>query len=123
MTPPDAAGFDADLLDAVAREHDVDPGRLAGLAVDLQTAAEAVRGVDGLVFEYRKSYGDVVARRTETTYYLEVPPHVWPEFAALLDASDAELDALRTVHARRFEAAVGGERDGPDGAPLVLRRR
>lgn len=122
MTSTDAAGFDPALLETVARDRHVDPGRLTTLAADLQAAAESVRGVDGLVFEYRKSFGDVVVGRTETAYYLAVPPHVWPEFAALLDATDAELAALRDAHTRRFEAAVGDGSDLPDGTPLVLQR-
>ena len=131
MTGSAVAGFDADLLAGVAGAEGVEPSRLETLVADLQAAAESVRDVDELVFEYRKAFGgSVVVRRTDEAYFLRVPPHVWPEFATRLDATDAELRALKAAHGRRFAAAVGhprGDRPGgrgrvDDDEPLVLER-
>lgn len=124
--PADDEGpFPAELVAAVAAEFDVDSDRLRELAAATQSLAEAVRSVDGLVFEYRDAFGDVVAARTESTYYLRVPPHVWTEFGERLDASEGELAALGALHARRFEEAV--ERSAAtresDRQPMVLERR
>lgn len=125
MTDGLEALFDDALYSAVASAQEVDPDRLRRLAADLQTAARSVRSVDDLVFEYRKAFGDVIVQRTPEAYFLLLPPHVWPEFAARLDASDDELEALRALHRQRLQQEV--ERDGlasdvDSGDPLVLSR-
>ena len=74
--------------------------------------------VDGLVYEYRTQFHrDPLVDQDEAAYYLSVRGHVWDEFAAAMDASEAELARLKKIHAEQFAASVG---ESADDEAMVL---
>lgn len=107
-----------DLADGDDRPNEDD--RPNGPADDRELVARhqrAVRdfeglSVDGLVYEYRTQFHrDPLVTQTETAYYLSVRSHVWDEFAERMEASEAELERLKKLHAEQFEASVGESAD------------
>lgn len=123
--------FDDDLLRETASEHDVAVERLTRLARTHQSNVRDLPGVDDIVYEWRKAFArEPLLERREDAYLLAVPNHVWPEFAASLSLSDAELLALREVHERQVRTSLrvseGGEgadgRAGDDREGMVLTR-
>ncbi|WP_101297829.1 hypothetical protein [Halegenticoccus soli] len=136
------AAFDEEVVEAVARDRGVATERLRELLRRQQESVRELPGVDDIVYEWRRAFprNPLVERRDEA-YFLAVPDHVWPEFGDALSLSSAELAALRAVHARQFDASLGGtdgcgdgdgtggegtdessDGDGIDGEPIVLTR-
>ncbi|MFB6218180.1 MAG: hypothetical protein ABEH77_03210 [Halobacteriaceae archaeon] len=115
--------FDPALVAAVAEDRAVP-------AADLEAALEAVQelvaghrevgGVDGLVYEWRKTYPrDPLVERTPDRYYLAVERRVWADFDRRLGLDRGVAEAVRAVHDRALRAAA----DPPDaGVPMVLER-
>lgn len=100
----------------------VDESAVSETLTTMQADVRAYPGVADLVFEYRRAFEyDPLVRRDGRVYFLLVPPRVWSEFAATLDASAAVLAAARAVHDRAFTAGteLGPEERG-DWEPLVL---
>lgn len=118
--PPSPPPVLADHVPAVAAEAGVDGASLRALAGRLQASVADYPGVSDLVFEYRRAFShDPLVARADGVYFLLVPPRVWPEFGAALDASDTELAALEAVHGRAFDAGTDVRERG-DWKPLVL---
>ncbi|QZP38663.1 hypothetical protein [Halobaculum magnesiiphilum] len=100
----------------------VDESAVRETMTAMQADVRAYPGVADIVFEYRRAFEyDPLVRRDGRTYFLLVPPHVWREFAATLDASAAVLAAARAAHDRAFTAGteLGPEERG-DWEPLVF---
>ena len=125
------AGFDDAVVGAVARDRDIDVSELRDLLRRQQRSVRDLPGVDDIVYEWRKAFArEPLLERREDAYLLAVPNHVWPEFAASLSLSDAELLALREVHERQVRTSLrvseGGEgadgRAGDDREGMVLTR-
>ncbi|WP_435062771.1 hypothetical protein [Halobaculum sp. EA56] len=117
----DIGPLEAFVADAAATA-DVDEPALRGTLAGMQADVRSYPGVADLVFEYRRAFEyDPLVRRDGRTYYLLVPPRVWSEFAATLDASAAVLAAAKAVHDRAFTAAteLAPEERG-DWEPLVF---
>ncbi|QZX98646.1 hypothetical protein [Halobaculum rubrum] len=105
-----------------AAAADVDESAVRGTLITMQADVRAYPGVADLVFEYRRAFEyDPLVRRDDRAYFLLVPPRVWSEFAATLDASAAVLAAVRAVHDRAFTAGteLAPEERG-DWEPLVV---
>ncbi|MXR42054.1 hypothetical protein GRX01_11985 [Halobaculum sp. WSA2] len=100
----------------------VDESAVRRTLATMQADVRAYPGVADLVFEYRRAFEyDPLVRRDGRAYYLLVPPRVWREFAATLEASAAVLAAARAVHDRAFTAGteLPPEERG-DWEPLVF---
>jgi len=115
--------FDSEVVAAVATEYDLSVADLEEALRDLQelVAGHAeVGGVDGLVYEWRRSYRrDPLVERTPDRYYLAVEGRVWADFDDRLGFDETLGGAVREGHARTVRAAV----DDPErGVPLVLVR-
>lgn len=121
---PDALGpLAAHVGDAAAAAAgDVDEAAVRRTLAEMQTDVRDYPGVADLVFEYRRAFDyDPLVDRRGRTYYLLVPPHVWREFAATLDADAAVLAAARAVHDRAFAAATDlPPEERGDWEPLVF---
>lgn len=105
---------------AVAAEAGLTESELRALVGELNASVADYPGVSDLVFEYRRAFShDPLIERAGGTYFLLVPPRVWPEFGAALDVDDRSLAALRAVHERAFSAGTEFE-DRGDWVPLVL---
>jgi len=119
--------FDADLVAAVAEEHDVDRDRLTTLARTHQSNVRDLPGVDDIVYEWRNQFHlDPLLARTTATYYLALPAHVWDEFAESLGATDAERAALVALHDRQTRQdaeEVGADVGRLDGDEAVVLTR
>lgn len=115
------AGFDDDIVEAVAGSTDLDRDTLRDLLVRLQRLVddwESVGGADGLVYEWRTSFGsDPLTHQTGDAYYLDVSRRVWDDFDERMGLSPAECEALREAHARQFRRVVGS---GGRNRPMVL---
>ncbi|WP_435147433.1 hypothetical protein [Halobaculum sp. P14] len=106
--------------EAVARGRDVDAAALRATLAEMQRSVQEYPGVADLVFEYRFAFShDPLVERDGDTYLLLVPPRVWPEFGGALGVDDAMLAAMRAVHSRAFDDAVGELARG-DWEPLVV---
>ncbi|WP_136715264.1 hypothetical protein [Halorientalis salina] len=124
MSESDAllAPFDGDLLDVVADENDVTPERLRELVVAHQRQVRDNPGVEDIVYEWRSQFHEQpVLRRTESTYYLRLRPHVWDEFADALDLTEPELDALLYLHSEQTRRDTDGTPDD-NALPMILAR-
>ena len=118
----DALGPLAAHVAATASDADIDEGVLRETLAGMQTDVRSYPGVADLVFEYRRAFEyDPLVCRDGRAYYLLVPPRVWAEFAATLDASAAVLAAAKVAHDRAFSAAteLGADERG-DWEPLVF---
>lgn len=128
MTDRDAlAVFDSDLFAEVAGEFDLAEDRLHELARTHQENVRDLPGVDNIVYEWRNHFHrDPLLARTDESYYLALPEHVWDEFADSLGATDRELAALIAVHerqARRDSPSLGFEASRLENdEPVVLSR-
>ncbi|MFC7070973.1 hypothetical protein [Halobaculum lipolyticum] len=99
----DELGPLAAFVSPTASDAGVEESALRGTLAGMQTDVRAYPGVADLVFEYRRAFEyDPLVRREGRAYYLLVPPRVWTEFAATLDASAAVLAAAKAVHDRAF---------------------
>ncbi|WP_135819608.1 hypothetical protein [Halostella litorea] len=106
------AGVDADDLRALLSRH--------------QEGMSDLPGVDGLVYEWRTTLReDPLAFADGEAYYVALPRRIWRQFADHHDMSDAEFEAVLSVHEATARAAApddGG--DGPasldDGHPMAL---
>ncbi|UIO99284.1 hypothetical protein Hbl1158_12190 [Halobaculum sp. CBA1158] len=109
-------------VDEAAADAGVDPAALREALARMQSDVRAYPGVADLVFEYRRAFDyDPLVRREGRVYHLLVPPRVWREFAARLDASAAVLAAARATHDRAFtDAADLVPEERGDWEPLVF---
>jgi len=109
---------------AAASAHGVDADRLRSLVRRHQESVREFPGVENLVYEWRRTLprSPLVERRPDA-YLCLIEPTIWAEFDDALSLSDAEATALRAVHARQFEAALGPDApDVDDRDPIVLTR-
>lgn len=112
--------FDDVVIETVARERDFDVTALRDLVRRQQETVRGLPGVDDIVYEWRNAFAsDPLVERRADCYFLAVPGHVWPEFAAALSVSTDELNALRAVHDRQFRAVLGDESGDRDAIILV----
>ena len=117
MTRDELAAFEERVIDAVAADHAVEPGRLTELVRAHQTNVRELPGVEDIVYEWRNYFHqDPLVGRTPTVYYLALPDHVWEEFVDDLGLDAAERDALLAVHDRQARAA--SDEDGVEVARL-----
>ncbi|WP_284013432.1 hypothetical protein [Halobaculum litoreum] len=107
---------------SVASDAAVDEAALGETLAGMQRDVRSYPGVADLVFEYRRAFEhDPLVAREGRAYYLLVPPRVWREFAAGLDASAGVLAAAKVVHDRAFSAATALEpAERGDWEPLVF---
>lgn len=116
-------GFDSEVVSAVADEYDLPVADLEDALTELQNLVAGhaeVGGVDGLVYEWRRSYRrDPLVERTPDRYYLAVDGRVWTDFDDRLDLDGGLGNAVREVHARTLRQAT----DDPErGVPIVFDR-
>ncbi|WP_340102072.1 hypothetical protein [Salinibaculum salinum] len=117
------AAFDDDTLETVAATTGVDERRLRDVARAHQAGVRDLPGVDDIVYEWRNQFHqDPLLHRTEAVYVLALRDHVWTEFGAQLDATDAELDALRTLHDEQARSFVSDSSRFDTDAAVVLTR-
>lgn len=115
MTRDPLAAFDDAVVEAVASEADIETADLLELLRRHQAQMRDLPGAENLVYEWRKAFPwDVLVERREEAYLLTVAASVWPEFGDALDFSDAELDAVKRVHADQLTAAVDTDRVAVD---------
>jgi len=129
MTEPrdPLAVFDADVIEAVAAEADLEPAAVRAVVRRHQEGMRESPGVDNLVYEWRKYYPyDPLVARTDRACHVVLLAEVWDEFADRLDLSAAEQEALMAVHDRqaRADAVERGEDTEvfDDAAPLLVSR-
>ena len=115
--------FEHDIIEAVAGEHALEPDELVGHLRDHQEQMAALPGVENLVYEWRKQFDATVLARTPSAYYVAAPPWIWEEFATHLDADEAAMAAIETVHERTVHSLPAFE-DGSlgDAAACILLR-
>lgn len=115
MTRDPLAAFDDNVVTAVASEADIEAADLRELLRRHQAQMRDLPGAENLVYEWRKAFPwDVLVERREEAYLLTVATAVWPEFGDALGFSDAELDAVKRVHADQLAAAVDADRTAAD---------
>lgn len=115
MTRDPLAAFDDDVVTAVASEADIEAADLRELLRRHQAQMRDLPGAENLVYEWRKAFPwDVLVERREEVYLLTVAAAVWPEFGDALGFSDAELDAVKRVHADQLAAIVDADRTAAD---------
>lgn len=124
--PDPLAPFDEGLVATVAEDHGLAPATLRTLVERHHDHAARIPGIDELVVEWRQMlpYDPLVAR-TPAAYHLAVAPAIWEEFGTQIGLAEAELTALRALHAaqaRRSAAARGDELEVAARAPMVLAR-
>lgn len=119
MTDPTAPFTALDLSD-IAATHGLTADTLADALDRVQSSVREYPGVADIVFEYRRAFTvDPLVVRHDDTYYLLVPPRVWPEYATAANLSDTERAACRETHERAFRA-IDSDTDAADWDPLVL---
>ena len=118
----DALGPLDDHVAEVAATADLDESALRETLARMQSDVRSYPGVADIVLEYRRAFAyDPLVRRDGRRYFLLVPPRVWTEFAATLDASAAVMAAARAVHDRVFaEATELSPEERGDWEPLVF---
>ena len=117
MTRDELAAFEERVIDAVAADHAVEPGRLTELVRTHQANVRDLPGVEDIVYEWRNYFHqDPLVGQTPAVYYLALPDHVWEEFTEDLGVGEAERDALLAVHDRQARAA--SDEDGVEVARL-----
>lgn len=115
MTRDPLAAFDDNVVTAVASEADIEAADLRELLRRHQAQMRDLPGAENLVYEWRKAFPwDVLVERREEAYLLTVATAVWPEFGDALGFSDAELDAVKRVHADQLAATVDADRTAAD---------
>jgi hypothetical protein len=121
MSRDPLAVFDDAVVEAVAREHDIDAEALRDLLARHQEGMRELPGAENLVYEWRKAFPwEVVLERRDDAYLTDVREGVWPEFADALGFGEADLAAVMAVHARQVEA--DSDADATEGDPLVVTR-
>lgn len=112
--------FDSARLDEVAADHGLSADTLETLVVRHHAHADAMPGVDELVFEWRRFLGyDPLVARTEDAYHLAVDESIWWEFGEQLGLEDEAVEALVTLHDR--EARATARRRGESTEPYDRR--
>lgn len=116
----DATPFDADLVEAVARERAVSVAELRATLDRHQSTVGENPGADSLVYEWRRYHpGDPLVARTEEWYVCAVRPAIWAEFETALDT---DLASVRAVHDRQARRLVDDDRPFEDHAAMLLVR-
>lgn len=111
---PPLTAFDDDVVETVAAETGMAPGRLREALRRHQEHARSLPGVDDLVYEWRRFLPyDPLVRREPETYVLALERSVWVEFGEQLSFDDATLDAVVAVHARQARRALSADARGP----------
>lgn len=116
------AAFDSELVARVATAEGVEEAALiAGLsAVQATVSGFTDLSVDDIVYEWRtQHHKDPLVGRTPDVYYLGVREHVWDDILDRANATEAELAAVRAVHAAQFRSDRDAE--APDGAMVLTR--
>lgn len=117
------AAFDDDVVDAVAATAGVDEDRVRTLARRHQEGVRDLPGIDDIVYEWRNQFHqDPLVYRTDAVYVLALRAHVWTEFGDRLDATDAELGALKTLHDEQARSLVSNTGRFDTDAAVVLTR-
>jgi len=117
------AAFDGDVFETTAGEVDHDEDRLREIARAHQGGVRNLPGVDDIVYEWRNQFHqDPLIYRTDTVYVLALQNHVWEEFGDSLDLTDADLDALQSLHDRQARELVDGTGRLDSDDALVLTR-
>lgn len=124
MTRDPLALFDDAVIAEIATEFDISAEVLRGAARRHQEQMRDLPGVDDLVYEWRKTLPrEPLVDRRDDAYLLVIHPGVWPQFVDALDLREAELDALRELHARVLAAEVDAAEipDDERDAMIVVR--
>jgi hypothetical protein len=100
------APFDEALFDVVGTDANVDAVRVRTLAVRHQRSMADLPGVENLLYEWRRNHGGAELGRTDEAYFAAAPATVWDEFATSLGATDAERQALVSLHERQVQRTL-----------------
>ena len=113
--------FEREIIEDVAGEHALERDELVDHLRAHQKQMATLPGVENLVYEWRKQFDATVLARTPSVYYVAAPPWIWEEFASHLDADEAAMAAIETVHERTVRSLPEFE-DGSlaDAAACVL---
>jgi hypothetical protein len=106
--------FDPAIVRDVAAAADRSDSWLDAQLARHQRSMESLPGIENLVYEWRKQYGDVVISRTSDQYVVAVPDWVWDEFADALELETGGVEPLVEVHRR--QVVEGGHASGPPAA-------
>jgi hypothetical protein len=93
--------FDATIVRDVAAAHEREASWLDTQLARHQRSMASLPGIEDLVYEWRKQYGDVVLSRTPEQYVVTVPDWVWGEFADALCLETGGVEPLVEVHRRQ----------------------
>lgn len=105
MVSDETTLFDPSVVGRVADEHGIERDELAARLADHQQSVDELPGIENIVYEWRKQYEDPLLARTESAYYLRLPPRVWDEFGDALALDEQLLQAVIDVHRRTVAAA------------------
>lgn len=121
MSRDPLAVFDDGVVEAVAGEVGLAATDLRELLRRHQRQMRELPGAENLVYEWRKTFPwDALVERREDAYLLAVSVSIWPEFGDALDFSEAELDAVKRVHADQL--AADADADLGDREALIVTR-
>jgi broad specificity phosphatase PhoE len=99
--------FADDTVESAAADAGVAPGELRALIERHQTGMRELPGIDELVYEWRKTLREDPLLFADTeAYYVAVARRIWRQFADAHDMTDAEFEALLSVHDAAVRAAV-----------------
>jgi len=118
------APFDDEVVRGVAGTNSVDEERLRDALADHQRTMRENPGVEDLVYEWRKRFGDAVLHRTPETFFMAVRETVWEEYGAHLGLDDYLLAAVVAVHQEQVlrETAVDSSTIDENAVALVVSR-
>ena len=106
--------FDDDSVASAAAATDRSPAELRDLIDRHQAGMRDNPGIDGLVYEWRKTLReDPLLFADADAYYVALPRRVWRQFATAHDMADDEFEALLAVHDDAVRAAAA-DRDDAD---------
>jgi hypothetical protein len=92
---------------SAAADADMTPDELGTLIERHQAGMRESPGIDELVYEWRKTLREDPLLFADTeAYYVAVARRIWRQFADAHDMTDAEFEALVSVHDATVRAAV-----------------
>ncbi|NHN49719.1 hypothetical protein G9464_19295 [Halostella sp. JP-L12] len=108
--------FDDDSVASAAASTDRSPEELRDLVERHQAGMRDNPGIDGLVYEWRKTLReDPLLFADGDAYYVALPRRIWRQFATAHGLSDEEFEALLAVHDDAVRDAAAGREDADLG--------
>ena len=108
--------FDDDGVASAAAGTDRLPAELCDLIERHQAGMRDNPGIDGLVYEWRKTLReDPLLFADADAYYVALPRRIWRQFADAHDLTDDEFEALLSVHDDAVRTAAADREDADLG--------